>query len=149
VLLMVALLSRFLSSSLYSFGSALCFFSLLIPLPPSSTLFPYTTLFRSFRCLTHSRPRSRAGAGVHAVGRQPPPHRRSGTSTRGLECLRPSADSLAPGRLRPDGAATFPQRAACRTGAGRRCLGGRTWRPRGTGTAGDTRRPDGAHRTGG
>src|SRR5205814_3995535 len=33
----------------YSFFLLLCFFSLLLRLPPTSTLFPYTTLFRSTR----------------------------------------------------------------------------------------------------
>src|SRR5207249_12251064 len=37
------------SSSLNSYCESLCFFFLLLRRPPSSTLFPYTTLFRSVR----------------------------------------------------------------------------------------------------
>src|SRR6478672_10380967 len=48
---------------------AVFFFFLMIPRPPRSTLFPYTTLFRS-RCRGARRPAGRARAG-HAAG----PHR--------------------------------------------------------------------------
>src|SRR5215204_7391968 len=34
---------------IFSFGSFFCFFFLMIRRPPRSTLFPYTTLFRSCR----------------------------------------------------------------------------------------------------
>src|SRR5206468_10979418 len=41
------------------------FFFILIPAPPRSTLFPYTTLFRSVRDDQHARPLGlRADAGV-------------------------------------------------------------------------------------
>src|SRR5438477_4952431 len=46
----------------------------MIPRPPSSTLFPYTTLFRSLRALLHEgSPRPRAREGRRAVHRAPLP----------------------------------------------------------------------------
>src|SRR5438034_11622916 len=57
-----------LSSSSRYFTIALClsfslFFFLLIRLPPRSTLFPYTTLFRSSRRERRHRSRGRGAAG--------------------------------------------------------------------------------------
>src|SRR5260370_6490600 len=54
-----------------------CFFFLMIRRPPRSTLFPYTTLFRSRTTSARSRPRRRAW--VHTAGRpswseEIPPH---------------------------------------------------------------------------
>src|SRR5713226_10414323 len=59
----------FFSSVLSCVGCIFVFFFLMIRRPPRSTLFPYTTLFRS---LCHRRPgRHRAVAGVRApAGRQ-------------------------------------------------------------------------------
>src|SRR5262245_64518118 len=42
--------------------SHIFFFSLMIRRPPRSTLFPYTTLFRSRACLQETRHRRAAGA---------------------------------------------------------------------------------------
>src|SRR5687768_18296448 len=49
-------------SSLRSYSSFFCFFFLMIRRPPRSTLFPYTTLFRS------RRPFGSKGAGCAARG---------------------------------------------------------------------------------
>src|SRR5215813_14822337 len=52
-----------------------CFFFLMIRRPPRSTLFPYTTLFRS-----HARPRRAPAEGRRASGRRLPgasPERRA------------------------------------------------------------------------
>src|SRR6266704_6162289 len=49
-----------------------CFFFLMIRRPPRSTLFPYTTLFRSRRCVRPCRKSAHAGR----------PHRRDRKSTR-------------------------------------------------------------------
>src|SRR6267378_5265872 len=45
----------------FSFSSFLFFFFLMIRRPPRSTLFPYTTLFRSTRCPPSRPPRPRPG----------------------------------------------------------------------------------------
>src|SRR5947199_9613101 len=42
----------------------LFFFFLMIRRPPRSTLFPYTTLFRSPPCSTQSSPRARSSCGA-------------------------------------------------------------------------------------
>src|SRR5438552_14723913 len=55
---LIFLLSTLTVLFLASFFDNLIFFFLLIPQPPRSTLFPYTTLFRSVQ----SRPRSRSPA---------------------------------------------------------------------------------------
>src|SRR5256885_9457170 len=48
----------------------LCFFFLMIRRPPRSTLFPYTTLFRSYRALAEKGwPRRRRATRWHAVRR--------------------------------------------------------------------------------
>src|SRR5690606_41289255 len=56
-----------------------CFFFLLIRRPPRSTLFPYTTLFRSLRL-------RRSGLGLPISGRRRRPGRRG--SAAGLDCPR-------------------------------------------------------------
>src|SRR5260221_8550020 len=51
----------------------LLFFFLMIRRPPRSTLFPYTTLFRSFRPAPSKLPstsRSRGGQRIHPIRRQ-------------------------------------------------------------------------------
>src|SRR2546426_12043409 len=50
------------------------FFFLMIRRPPRSTLFPYTTLFRSHAV----RPGDVAGRGLLGVGRVEPDHQRAG-----------------------------------------------------------------------
>src|SRR5688572_32208940 len=47
----------------------LFFFFLMIRRPPRSTLFPYTTLFRSHGCTTRTRGRARAGGSFQACAR--------------------------------------------------------------------------------
>src|SRR5207253_9365689 len=54
----------FLSFSHPHFSYYLFFFFLMIPRPPRSTLFPYTTLFRSRRLLRRLRPLN-----VHKIAR--------------------------------------------------------------------------------
>src|SRR3712207_7891784 len=44
----------------------LCFFFLMIRRPPRSTLFPYTTLFRSERVDPHREPHLRAARGTRS-----------------------------------------------------------------------------------
>src|SRR6266487_6485495 len=46
------------------------FFFLMIRRPPRSTLFPYTTLFRSQRCYPHRRHMDRVGDGHHRRDRK-------------------------------------------------------------------------------
>src|SRR5690606_41794681 len=59
------------ASSQCHFSSLPSLFSFMLPRPPRSTLFPYTTLFRSPRCASHppsvrtSDPRSRVIAASH------------------------------------------------------------------------------------
>src|SRR5258706_509725 len=56
-------------------GGPVCFFFLMIRRPPRSTLFPYTTLFRSYRRRDHMvgaaqvgcRQRTQCDPGVHVV----------------------------------------------------------------------------------
>src|SRR5690606_39370830 len=56
-----------------SLYSCLSVFSSIMPLPPRSTLFPYTTLFRSRRrCGRARRGRSRRRAGAPAAHPPPP-----------------------------------------------------------------------------
>src|SRR2546429_5263320 len=50
-------ISYILRSNHYSLQPMLFFFFLMIRRPPRSTLFPYTTLFRSIRCAAGSRNR--------------------------------------------------------------------------------------------
>src|SRR6266853_2661636 len=59
-----------LRTRLYSLARHLPFFFLLIRRPPSSTLFPYTTLFRS-------ADRSRGGDQPHHSGAMPAPEEQS------------------------------------------------------------------------
>src|SRR6516162_6286431 len=47
------------------------FFFLMIPRPPTSTLFPYTTLFRSPNSLSAARKKSAPGPGSHSPDRAP------------------------------------------------------------------------------
>src|SRR5215216_6953984 len=54
-------------------GMLYIFFFLMIRRPPRSTLFPYTTLFRSRRTGARARPRG-------AAARGPPPGRRPGAA---------------------------------------------------------------------
>src|SRR5215217_215658 len=61
-----------------------CLFFLMIPRPPRSTLFPYTTLFRSLRRAAHRRRQARARD-----------HGPDGGSARGHDARRPAAP---PGR---------------------------------------------------
>src|SRR5207244_13052214 len=75
------------SIALVNYSVILLFFSLLTRPPPRSTLFPYTTLFRSSR--RSSRIRSRASGARHAA--------RAGA--RGSSCSRPAS---ARGRARAD-----------------------------------------------
>src|SRR5689334_24342368 len=60
----------------------------MIRRPPRSTLFPYTTLFRSRGIFTVAAGRTKlAGTPHEAAKSQPPPHRSSGTADRpGLCC---------------------------------------------------------------
>src|SRR5205807_9979389 len=58
-----------ISSLFCSCSSSLVFFFLLIRRPPRSTLFPYTTLFRSDRLDEQMGRRQQAGAGRHEVQR--------------------------------------------------------------------------------
>src|SRR5690606_41722023 len=60
-----------------SCGVSASFFFLLLRRPPQSTLFPYTTLFRS---IVRSARRSASGTS------RPWPHSRSGARTRGASC---------------------------------------------------------------
>src|SRR3712207_8103646 len=71
--------------SLYVPVALLIFFFLMIRRPPRSTLFPYTTLFRSRRCARRHRPRAagqvRQPTGVHvARGAREESRRRGGAS---------------------------------------------------------------------
>src|SRR2546422_9454730 len=61
------LLYSFFYSSSYS-SLSFFFFFLMIRRPPRSTLFPYTTLFRSLRA-------GASGRGVPYPGAGPPPHK--------------------------------------------------------------------------
>src|SRR3712207_8801675 len=66
----------------YSLTLFCCFF-LMIRRPPRSTLFPYTTLFRSLSCCAHKveirrreswlRPQWRWPGGAGRIGARPPP----------------------------------------------------------------------------
>src|SRR5437773_11097768 len=56
---MIATASSRLQSSHFQFRILLCFFFLMLPRPPRSTLFPYTTLFRSSAACAASTTRSR------------------------------------------------------------------------------------------
>src|SRR5439155_25421168 len=56
------------------FSRPLLFFFLMIPRPPRSTLFPYTTLFRSRTCAT---------AGAAPIGARAPGARSAGTRIAG------------------------------------------------------------------
>src|SRR5438067_13079849 len=59
----------------------LFFFFLMIPRPPRSTLFPYTTLFRSCPLLsTEGRGWRAGGRSASGRGRQPPPRSEEHTS---------------------------------------------------------------------
>src|SRR5690606_39418524 len=63
----------------------LCLFFLMIPRPPRSTLFPYTTLFRSCHCASRSRPNSPRGVTPCARPAHVPPSpcvRRAGSRDR-------------------------------------------------------------------
>src|SRR5207248_11702116 len=48
--------------------SLLCFFFLLVPRPPRSTLFPYTTLFRSIKLLAVADPERLLRGLARAIG---------------------------------------------------------------------------------
>src|SRR2546425_4233824 len=50
--------------------SSLCFFFLMIRRPPRSTLFPYTTLFRSRRSRLRHRPADAGRARLDQAGRR-------------------------------------------------------------------------------
>src|SRR6266540_6851578 len=52
------------------------FFFLMIRRPPRSTLFPYTTLFRSRRCPARGRRPVRPGCATHELVARPAPRRR-------------------------------------------------------------------------
>src|SRR5205085_8052447 len=56
--------------------SSVLFFFLMIRRPPRSTLFPYTTLFRS-RCTAAGLPPATRAGGQRAQTRVPPPARRA------------------------------------------------------------------------
>src|SRR5438874_13666687 len=67
-------------------GVSLPFFFYLLSSPPSSTLFPYTTLFRSRRAPARRATRSsrrQRGRALHPAGRRP--HERAGTLPRSEE----------------------------------------------------------------
>src|SRR5207244_11846585 len=66
--------SLILTSSSVSFCSSFSFFFLMIRLPPRSTLFPYTTLFRSRRAGPSARRRS-PGCGTPQAAPRPSPPR--------------------------------------------------------------------------
>src|SRR5256885_15032322 len=60
-----------------------CFFFLMIRRPPRSTLFPYTTLFRSLSRAARARARGRAAlgpSGAHETRRAPAPRSEEHTS---------------------------------------------------------------------
>src|SRR5215216_6095701 len=82
----------------------LFFFFLMIRRPPRSTLFPYTTLFRSRRGANHPT----FVTGVPSAGLEPahPAPEAGALSTelrgRGTPSLATASDSLAQGRLGPD-----------------------------------------------
>src|SRR5258708_11147186 len=64
---MLALCSVFFSSILHDFPLLFLFFFLMIRRPPRSTLFPYTTLFRSTNEATGiSAKQNTSGSGVYA-----------------------------------------------------------------------------------
>src|SRR5688572_32016611 len=71
-------------SSILSYGSCSCscFFFLMMRRPPRSTLFPYTTLFRSYAAwaVDHDRVASRGSEGSRglALDRDPPTERPGG-----------------------------------------------------------------------
>src|SRR5215471_19633061 len=70
------------------FGSSFgCFFFLMIRRPPRSTLFPYTTLFRSPSGQSHRRTRPSPGA-AGPVTRRGRPARRSEEHTSELQSRR-------------------------------------------------------------
>src|SRR5262245_66402044 len=73
----------FLSSSLLPSGSFILFFFLMIRRPPRSTLFPYTTLFRSVSARRLARRRDPAG-----IYQQGTPPGRSEEHTSELQSLR-------------------------------------------------------------
>src|SRR5699024_11954267 len=103
------------TSSLYVFPLDPSFFVSLLPRPPLSTLFPYTTLFRS-------APRRRRGGGRDAQGqpavRPPHAHPRGALGHRGAGHRRPGARR--PGDLSGRGGPVPPDRAAPATaGSGR------------------------------
>src|ERR1035438_10744741 len=90
-------------------GGVVCgllFFFLMIRRPPRSTLFPYTTLFRSGKAVHPERADHRpAGPGLQAgYGR---PARRA----RGVHRRTPAADGRAGESLRPGGGAGLPRAA--------------------------------------
>src|SRR5882724_9193974 len=75
------------------------FFFLMIPRPPRSTLFPYTTLFRSPKCCRFQlRPFCRAAKRLSAAFRSServelPPRRGEGMDRKRLGLRRPLADA--------------------------------------------------------
>src|SRR5438046_9984574 len=64
---LLSLIASTLSSISYTLFLLFFFFFLMTPPPPRSTLFPYTTLFRSARL--RARPRRAEGAGVRQAWR--------------------------------------------------------------------------------
>src|SRR5947207_11429770 len=68
-------LMRYSFMTSYYFLVFLFFFFLMLRLPPRSTLFPYTTLFRSLRHDADLRARARFSAGYRRQGNREPDRR--------------------------------------------------------------------------
>src|SRR5438105_12732854 len=62
----------------------------MLPRPPTSTLFPYTTLFRSLQVLEHARVHA-VGAGPRQIGRDLAILRRKARNLGRAELLQPQA----------------------------------------------------------